>query len=197
MQALVVHSPFHLMVLNATVILWLAPEWIGSFFQRPESGAVNRDRGSHAVLVVSLIAGIFAAWCCVSLIPATNVVWQQQSIFWCGIALMLGGVAFRWYAIRALGQYFTRDVSTRDGQTVVEHGPYRWIRHPSYTGALLTVFGFGLAMTNWLALLATMLGALIGYGYRVRVEEAALCTALGDPYREYMQRTRRFIPLIW
>ena len=55
----------------------------------------------------------------------------------------------------------------------------------------------GLAMTNWLSVVAIMVCALAGYGYRVRVEERALCADLGQPYRDYMQRTKRFVPHVW
>jgi protein-S-isoprenylcysteine O-methyltransferase Ste14 len=195
MQALIVRSPWHLYVLYAAMFVCYAPEWVGSFFQRSEHGAVKRDRGSHLVLVFALIVGIVAAFFFVQAsFAGTTLTWHQPLLFWIGIALMLAGLAFRWYSIRVLGRFFTRDVATRPGQTVVETGPYRLIRHPSYSGALLMFLGTGLAMTNWASLLAVTLGAAIGYGWRVRVEEQALCTDLGQPSRDYMLRTKRIIP---
>ncbi|MGH8428446.1 MAG: methyltransferase family protein [Gammaproteobacteria bacterium] len=197
MHALAIQSSFHATVLYITLIVWIAPEWIGGIFQRPEEGAVTRDRGSHFVLIAAMAAGVFAAFLCANFVPTATIVWQRPLVFRFGIALMLIGVAFRWYAIRVLGKYFTRDVATRADQQVVESGPYRWIRHPSYSGTLITVLGFGLATTNWLALIAAVLGTLIGLGYRVHVEEHALCETLGEPYRDYMRRIRRFIPFVW
>jgi protein-S-isoprenylcysteine O-methyltransferase Ste14 len=75
--------------------------------------------------------------------------------------------------------------------------PSRFIRHPAYSGTLLTILRIGLALTNWLRLIATLGCTLIGHLYRVRVEEAALCKTLGQPYADYMQRTRRFIPFVF
>jgi protein-S-isoprenylcysteine O-methyltransferase Ste14 len=95
-----------------------------------------------------------------------------------------------------LGRYFTFQVDVHTGQTVIETGPYRYIRHPSYSGALITVFGLGLALGNWASILALLACVLIGYAYRIRVEEAALVTALGQPYSEYMSRTARLIPFL-
>jgi protein-S-isoprenylcysteine O-methyltransferase Ste14 len=80
---------------------------------------------------------------------------------------------------------------------VVESGPYRLIRHPSYTGALLALFGIALALTNWASLAAIILGNAVGFGYRVMVEERALSCALGQSYSVYMRRTRRLIPFIF
>lgn len=197
MHSLVAESPFYLTVLYVAIAIWAIPEWIGTYFQRPEEGAVRHDRGSHFVLFFSLVIGMVAAFACASAVPQATIAWRQPVLFWIGIALMLAGVAFRWYAIRVLGRFFTRIVATRAGQTVIDKGPYRLIRHPSYSGGLLTVLGVGLALTNWLSLLVLVVPALIGYNYRVHVEERALCEVLGEPYRNYMKRTRRFIPYVW
>jgi protein-S-isoprenylcysteine O-methyltransferase Ste14 len=198
MSALIAHSRFHLAVFYAAVFACFAPEWIGTFIQRVEKGARVRDRGSHVWIFVAVSAGVVAAIYLVNAdFPGTTLERGQRLQFWIGIAVMLSGLAFRWYAIRSLGRFFTRTVATRAGQYVVDTGPYRLIRHPSYTGGLLMFLGTGIAMTNWAALLAIMAGAGIGYAYRVRVEERALCEDLGQPYRDYMRRTRRFIPFVW
>jgi protein-S-isoprenylcysteine O-methyltransferase Ste14 len=88
-------------------------------------------------------------------------------------------------------------VAIQPGQAVVENGPYRLIRHPSYSGALITIFGVGLALTNWLSLIGVMVITFIGYSYRVWVEEETLANVLGEPYLQYMKRTKRFIPFVY
>lgn len=198
MLPLVSQSWFYAIVLYVALGICYVPEWVGAFIQRPEKAAVKRDRGSHGFLVACMIVGIVAAFFILNVRPPIATVgWNLRLVFWVGIVLMLAGLAFRWYAIRVLGKYFTRDVATRADQQVVERGPYRLIRHPSYSGSLLTVLGFGLATTNWLALIIVVGLALLGIGYRVYVEEQALSRDLGDNYRNYMQRTRRFIPFVW
>lgn len=197
MTALIAHSHFHLMVLYAVMAVCYLPEWIGTFFQNPEKGAVKRDRGSYALIMVSMCVGVFLAFFAAFAVPAATITRHQLLVFRSGIALMLAGTAFRWYAIKVLGRFFTRSVATRTGQYVVDTGPYRLVRHPSYTGAMVTILGLGLAMTNWLSLVLIVLGSLIGYEYRVRVEERALCEGIGDSYREYMLRTKRFVPHVW
>jgi protein-S-isoprenylcysteine O-methyltransferase Ste14 len=198
MHALIVQSQFHRIVFYVALFACFAPEWIGTFFQTVEKGAVSRDRGSHAWLFLAMGAGVFAAYFMVNAnFPGTTLASHQSLQFWTGIVVMLCGLAFRWYAIKVLGRFFTRSVATRQGQFVVDTGPYRLIRHPSYSGSLLMFLGMGIAMTNWAALLAIMAGAGIGYAWRVHVEEQALCTGLGQPYRDYMGRTRRFVPYVW
>ncbi len=198
MPPLILKSHWHLIVFYLAMVACFAPEWIGTFFQKVESGAVKHDRGSHAWILVSSIAGVFVAFLFVNAnLPGTTLTTGQHVQFWAGIVTMLCGLAFRWYAIRTLGKFFTRTVATRAGQFVVDSGPYRLIRHPSYSGGLLMFLGMGIAMTNWAALLSVLAGALAGYLWRIHVEEQALCAALGEPYRAYMLRTRRLIPHVW
>jgi len=87
-------------------------------------------------------------------------------------------------------------VAVAPEQTVIETGPYRLIRHPSYTGFLITLLGLGLSSTNWLSLLVLMGCALIGLSYRIHVEERVLKAHLGQRYQEYMRRTKRLIPFV-
>ncbi len=131
------------------------------------------------------------------LLPQTAVHWKRDGTFLAGICVMLTGTAFRWYSARLLGKYFTFDVATQSGQALIEAGPYRYIRHPSYSGALVTLLGFGLALGNWASLLAAMSCLGFAYAYRIPVEEAALAAALGDSYKEYMSRTWRLVPFLF
>lgn len=80
---------------------------------------------------------------------------------------------------------------------MVDTGPHRLVRHPSYTGLLMAALGVGIALGNWLSMAACLLPALIGFSIRLRSEERTLADQLGEPYRAYMTRTRRLIPGIW
>jgi protein-S-isoprenylcysteine O-methyltransferase Ste14 len=114
-----------------------------------------------------------------------------------GVIVMWLGLATRVWAIAALGAAFRTTVEVDAGQTVVSSGPYKWIRHPSYTGLLLITAGFGLAVGNWLALAAGLLLPLPGILWRIRVEEAELERVLGAAYGSYQARTTRLIPRLW
>jgi protein-S-isoprenylcysteine O-methyltransferase Ste14 len=101
-------------------------------------------------------------------LPQATILWKRRPIliFFIGIGLMLVGVAFRWYSASLLGKYFTFDVAIHSGgQTLIEVGPYRYIRHPSYTGALVSLFGFGLSLGNWAGLVAGVSCLSIAYAF--------------------------------
>jgi protein-S-isoprenylcysteine O-methyltransferase Ste14 len=184
-------------ILSAAFAIWLLPEIISSFTDTKDKDIKVHDRSSGVVLLICIWLGIYASINIAFAARSFAIPWHRTSLFAIGIFLMLAGVAFRWYSIRILGKYFTRQVAIQPDQTVVEAGPYHWVRHPSYSGALLTFLGFGLVFTNWLSLISVMIITFIGYSYRVSVEEKTLVTALGEPYLQYMQRTKRFIPFIY
>ena len=114
-----------------------------------------------------------------------------------GVIVMWLGLAIRVWAIAALGRSFRTTVEVDPGQAIVSSGPYRWVRHPSYTGLLLILAGCGLALGHWLALAICVALPLAALLRRIRVEEAELTRVLGEPYEAYRTRTRRLIPGVW
>ena len=181
------------------VTLWVlyVPEVVMSFWLRSAGDAKKADKGSKAVVIVAAMGCIWLASGVASRFPRLQFGEGWRVAFFVGMALWIGGIVMRWYAIRVLGKFFTFDVAISKGQTVVEAGPYRWIRHPSYTGSLISFFGVGLTYTNWAAMLVPLVCMMVAYGYRIPVEEKALCEGLGQPYVDYMQRTWRLFPGIY
>ena len=111
-----------------------------------------------------------------------------------GLVLAAAGIALREWAVLSLGSYFTVAVTLVDGQALVRRGPYRWLRHPAYSGSILTLVGLPISLGTWVGALLVLVLSLSGYLYRVRIEEQAMLDAFGDEYRAYMQDTWRFFP---
>ncbi len=184
----------------AACLIWNVPEMIGARKQTAKASrkeASVQDRGSMGILVGLQWVGLALNFLLAGLFPAAAIPWHRTALFSIGVILILLGVALRWYAIWTLGRYFTRDVAVSADQKVVQTGPYRSIRHPAYSGTFLTMLGVGLAMTNWASLGTLLICVLIGHMYRLSVEEKALIQTIGQPYVEYMHRTRLFIPLVF
>lgn len=155
------------------------------------------DRGSIVAVVGAIAVGVLVAeWCAATGVGAagsTGVV-----LFGTGIALMWIGIALRQWAMWVLGPFFTVVVRVSDRQTVVDRGPYRWVRHPSYSGLLLTLVGLGMTFENWLSMLSLAVLPILGLVVRIRVEERALLAVLGEPYRTYAAtHPWRLVPRIW
>jgi protein-S-isoprenylcysteine O-methyltransferase len=144
------------------------------------------------VITLSMFLGIFVA----GKFPAAALPDRRLFII-AGVTIFILGLAFRMYAIWRLGRFFTVNVAIAADHQLIDSGPYRLIRHPSYTGALFAFFGMVLTFGNWLSLLVAMLPIFAVFVYRMNVEERALISGLGDNYRAYIARTKRLLPLIY
>jgi protein-S-isoprenylcysteine O-methyltransferase Ste14 len=100
----------------------------------------------------------------------------------------------RVWSVIVLGRSFRTTVEVDAAQPVVTRGPYRWVRHPSYTGLLLIAAGYGLAFGTWPGLVLCLVLPGVAILRRIGVEETELTRVLGDPYRDYRDRTKRLIP---
>jgi len=121
----------------------------------------------------------------------------QPFAAWASVVLVVTGAGLRWWSFRTLGQYFTFAVAVSPEQPVMEHGPYRLVRHPAYLGMLIALTGVALLIGNWLGLLAFEAVVVPGLVYRIRVEEQALASATGPRWATYAARTRRLVPFVW
>jgi protein-S-isoprenylcysteine O-methyltransferase Ste14 len=185
-----------LVIFDATYFVWFASEIIGAALipalRARGSARVRRDRGSRALILLtvggSLIIALYFGYARLGQLP--------DWLFYPGIILMLLGIAIRQWAIAVLGRFFSLNVQVVEDHRVVDKGPYRLIRHPAYTGLLITFIGISLAVQSLGALLVLLAVFTVSFGYRIRVEERTLLTELGEDYASYMKRTKRLIPYI-
>lgn len=193
-------NPGALAIFTAACLIWILPESIGMPRQMARVARKTeliQDRGSLIILLGLQWTGLALDFTLAFLLPAAAFSWQRPLTFGLGVFFILLGTALRWAAIRTLGRYFTRDVAVSAGQPVVQNGLYRFIRHPAYSGTFLTMLGVGLAVGNWAGLVVLLLCVFSGHFYRVKIEEQALVRTLGQPYLDYMRRTRRFVPMLF
>ena len=173
---------------------WIAMEiWIFARDRRKAAGE-GKDRGSFFVIMVSITAGMTAAFYAPHLWPWAAIPFP---VFWPGVALTWIGSVLRLCAVVTLGRHFRIAVRILEGHKLVTRGPYRVLRHPSYTGGILTVIGVGLMLGNWISLAAAFAGIFIGYSVRIVVEEAALQAHFGDAFTAHKKRTWAVLPPLW
>jgi len=164
--------------------------------RRSRDDSVDADDSTLRVLWITILLSLFAAFFIAARMPAA-VMQHQELALWTGCALFGFGLALRWYSIVYLGRFFTVNVAIHSQHEVVDTGPYRRIRHPSYAGALLAFLGLALCLGNWISLAVVMLPVTWAFSRRIATEEHALANALGTPYTNYMRRTKRLAPYIY
>jgi len=189
-------SGLGLVLFDTSYSIWIISELFGAVLipRLRQRGAtrVRRDRGSGPLVIftvfLSISIALYLGYAGIGMLP--------DWFFYLGIFLILLGVLVRQWAIAILGRFFSLTVQIVEDHKVVEKGPYRLVRHPSYTGVLITFIGLGLAVQSWGALLVLLVVFGVSFGYRMWVEERALLSELGQGYASYMKRTKRLIPFL-
>jgi protein-S-isoprenylcysteine O-methyltransferase len=189
-------SPPQQLTLQTLSLVFFLSE-IGLLLRRRSGGtASSRDGGSlrrlWITIVVSITLGIFCAFNA----PAANSQ-LLRSLWRVAVGVFTAGVILRWYAIFYLGRFFTVNVAIAADHRVVDSGPYRYVRHPSYTGCLMCFVGLGIFSGNWLSLFLMCVPPTWVFIHRIRIEEAALRAALGTDYAAYCARTPRLLPFVY
>jgi protein-S-isoprenylcysteine O-methyltransferase len=181
----------------ALCILWpLSELWIGI---RHRSGKRNevRDQGTLRLLLLTIYfciaLAVWLAYCRPWTMPDA---WQRPLLI-AGCALMILGMPLRWWSVRTLAQFFTIDVAIREGHRLIRSGPYRLLRHPSYTGALMTFWGFAFGLGNGPAMAVVIVPVTAAFLWRIRIEERVLSDAFPEDYPSYARATKRLAPYLW
>jgi protein-S-isoprenylcysteine O-methyltransferase Ste14 len=186
----------------ASVPFWIAGLWAFSaelrFVLKPhrDTGPSSQDAGSKQLIYVAGLIAIIGAFSMAGDWPESMMTPRRLPLYVAGIACLIAGGLLRRHCFTMLGSRFTYTVRATSGQAVVEQGAYKYVRHPSYTAGLLLYGGIGLALGNWKSLAVSIFPLALAYCYRIAVEERALVQTIGEPYADYMKRTRRLIPFV-
>jgi protein-S-isoprenylcysteine O-methyltransferase Ste14 len=168
---------------------WVLCEIINIFWSSMNSTSADRDMGSYWVVIGATYAAMVVVY-----VSRSLGVWAFDGILqYAGLAVSVAGIVFREWSIFVLGRHFTVKVRVREKAELITAGPYRYLRHPSYTGGMMVFIGAALALGSLPGLLF-MVVLLAAYDYRMRVEEKALQEAFGTKYEEYKKRTWKVFP---
>jgi len=175
--------------------IWLISEILLARF-KSATRETSRDKSTlrllWSVISASIFFGVMIRFSSVGAFP-----YHTYLIHICGLWLIVLGLVIRWMAILTLRQAFTVDVAVADDQGIVDSGIYRHVRHPAYSGSLLSFLGLGFALGNWLSVLIIFVPIFMAFSVRIKVEEDVLKESLGEKYIRYCNRTKRLIPGIY
>ena len=165
--------------------------------RQPSGEAKVAERASRLALGRTfLITGIAGFWLAFRL-KSLAMPGPGRLYIVVGIVCIGFGVAIRQWAVRTLGRFFTFRLTVSTDQGVVQSGPYRVVRHPSYSGLLLSGLGTAIALGNWVSLAVLVIPYVIALVHRIRVEEGMLREGLGADYERYATSRKRLVPGIW
>jgi protein-S-isoprenylcysteine O-methyltransferase Ste14 len=188
------HGPAEV-AFTVAVAVWVVFEFVMRVRQRLRSGAPAQDPTAF-VLVLCLAAAIVVA----------QVLGRRGALRWpggpvwpfaVGMVLIAAGIGLRAWSIATLGRMFQYQITIQPGHRVITTGPYRYVRHPSYSGIALVLAGIALACDDvWGLAAAAVLGGT-GLAVRIHAEEQQLAQALGAEYEHFAVGRKRLLPGVW
>ena len=160
------------------------------------SGGEREDRSNRWVLVAFAILGFLLGY-----LPAYTDrldfwTFGGDGVRWAGVIIYAVGGSLRLWPVFVLGRRFSGLVAIQPGHELVTAGPYRFIRHPSYVGLLVTSLGWALAFRSTVGVILVLV-TLWPVIARIRAEEAFLKSQFGAEYEGYRSHTWRLIPGIY
>lgn len=181
-----------------SVYVWaFIPEY--RVIRRTRTGGPSpaEDRGSLRVLIAGFLVAILAAFVFPFAMPRAALPGDPRVWFFTGLLTLISGSLLRRHCFRVLGEFFSGVVTVQAHHRVIDSGAYRWVRHPSYSAALLLVLGIAMSFGNMAGVVVGFVAAALAYSYRARVEEEALLSSIGAPYATFLATRKRFIPYVW
>lgn len=167
--------------------------------EKKDRKVISRDRGTKWLLYLNFIVCIFISFYNVSK-KAFDFIRMMKLPGFCielGIGLMLLGIVIRVSAVLTLKKAFTLNVQVTSRQKLITLGLYRKIRHPAYTGSILSLVGVALALRNLLSVIIVFCCCIICYQIRITVEETVLENRFGDKYTSYKHNTYKLFPFVF
>jgi len=176
--------------------LWFISEvLLNRLFLSGNTDKSNQDKGSLRIIWITI--GIANTLGVVFSILVYFPISAMPFIPYLGLLIILVGMMFRFIAILTLGKLFTVNVTIRDNHQIKKDGLYRIIRHPSYSGSILSFIGFGISLNNWISLIIITILIVSAMLYRIKIEEKLLIDHFGSDYLEYAKKTYRLVPWIY
>ena len=182
-------------IFTAVMLLWGASEVFISSRLRSKGEGTQRDAGT--LKIVLLTAYLSLAVATYIAVADDGHIARLDPLGVSGLVMILVGIALRAYAILSLRRFFTVDVTVFADHRLIRSGPYRYLRHPSYTGALLSFYGLAVGFGNAWAAIVIVVPTTTAFLIRIRVEESALRAAFPAEFPEYERTTWRLIPFVY
>lgn len=184
------------MIFIITWSVWFSSEIIlNRLFRSNKDDKQNLDLGSLRIIWITI--GIANTFGILSAVLIDLPICKYFLIPYLGLLTIVCGMILRFISIISLGKFFTVDVAIRKDHKIKKDGMYRLIRHPSYTGSLISFLGFGLSLNNLFSLVIIFLPVFFAMLHRIKIEEKLLIDQFGMEYADYRKKTYILIPWIY
>jgi protein-S-isoprenylcysteine O-methyltransferase Ste14 len=185
--------------MNPNTLIWLvAALWVLLVVYLTVSAAgVKADTQPHLLQRLVLLGAIVIAFLLphLAIFRFVNFAPVGPVLSSIGLILTVAGMGFLVWGRQHLGSNWSQTVSAKEGHELVTSGPYRYVRHPMYTGGLVACIGSAIVAGGVFVFLLVVLGAV--FLWRVRAEDQLMARQFPDAFPAYAARTKALIPFIW
>jgi protein-S-isoprenylcysteine O-methyltransferase Ste14 len=176
--------------------LWLSSELMIMLLVRSKKNSQDHDAGSLRWLNITIYTCVTIAVCC-GFLGIGHVHTKIPFLHWIGVCVIVIGLVVRWTAIMTLRKFFTANIVIQSDHQIIRNGIYRFLRHPSYSGSIVSFLGLGLAFSNWISITVLVIPITFAFIKRSRLEEKALLSAFGEEYERYRKTSWVLFPWLY
>ena len=176
--------------------IWVISEVLLLVLRRSKQDSRDYDRGSIKWLNIIIYASVAIA-VGFRILGIGHIKLGISFIPWIGLGFIIFGMIIRWTAILSLRKYFTTNVAILSDHRIIKTGLYRFVRHPSYSGSIISFCGLGLTLSNWISFLILVIPITTAFLKRIQIEEEALRNAFGEEYENYTKMSWALFPWLY
>lgn len=157
----------------------------------------NQKTDKLSILLILLASSLSVVFAEVEWAYFNGSVQEINALFFIGLAMIVGGISLRIWAINSLGKHFTATVRVNKEHQLIQNGPYAIVRHPSYTGAFLAITGVSFLLNAKAAIFISTILMFLVYYFRIESEEKLLVSYFGNKYAAYAKKKKKLFPYVW
>jgi protein-S-isoprenylcysteine O-methyltransferase Ste14 len=176
--------------------VWVTSELMIMVLVRSKRNSQDHDEGSLKWLNITIYTCLTLAVSC-GFLGIGHVHTRLLFLHWAGLCVIVIGIVVRWTAILTLRKFFTANIVIQSDHRIIKNGIYRFVRHPSYSGSIISFFGLGLAFSNWISIAVLVIPITFALIKRSRLEEKALLSTFGEEYESYRKTSWVLFPWLY
>ncbi|MDI3321062.1 methyltransferase family protein [Pinibacter soli] len=183
-------------IFTLTYLIWFISEIVLNRLKRSaHADKKHEDKNSLATIWITILMVIPLSVFIATFFRAP--IFRKEGYEYVGLIVIGIGILIRFIAVNSLGKFFTVDVTIRQEHHLKKDGFYKIVRHPSYSGSILSFVGFGISLNNWISLFVVTIAVFTAFMKRIRIEERVLQNQFGEEYTKYAKETYRLIPWVY
>lgn len=180
-------------ILGVCLLIWVIVEY--KVMVKQDKRPSKKD--IKAIIFFSILTVVFAS---ISVFifenRLGNIKTHLNLFFWIGILTIFIGIFIRQYSMYIMGSSYVATLQVQEKPKLIKKGPFKVVRHPCYTGFMISLWGLAISLLNWDFFILTLFFSVSLFLVQISIEEKELEKYFGNEYVEYKKKTKKLLPFI-